>query len=46
MSKTMSLQNVSSDARQLWRISSTSQFEKKTKLPKNIPQFVEQSMEQ
>ena len=29
MIKTLSLQNFLSDARQLWRINSTSQFEKK-----------------
>ena len=46
MSKTFSLQNFASDARQLWRISSTSQYEKKRNSPTNMLQFIEQSMEQ
>ena len=46
MSKNSSLQNFLSDARQLCRISSTSQFENKINLLTNIPQFIEQSKEQ
>ena len=46
MSKGLSLQNFLSDARQLLSISSTGKFEKKRYLPTNMPQFIEQSMEQ
>ena len=42
-SKTLSEQNFLEDLRQLWRISSTSQFELKKNLPTNISQFKERT---